>query len=127
MAERALVVRHSPRMRRWVDKCQITAPNTKVAMEANPDLPEGNRKAAMRRQHYGKIIFNKLEFYALVVFLLAQSLSLGSLRDDNGILTDNAYRMGELEPWIDENFVRTVWYNMGEQVNVKMIRDKFSG
>lgn len=35
--------------------------------------------------------------------------------------------MGELEPWIDETFVRTVWYNMGEQVNVKMIRDKFSG
>ncbi|QIW97919.1 hypothetical protein AMS68_003437 [Peltaster fructicola] len=35
--------------------------------------------------------------------------------------------MGELEPWIDENFVRTVWYNMGHQVNVKMIRDKFSG
>lgn len=35
--------------------------------------------------------------------------------------------MGELEPWIDENFIRTVWYNMGEQVNVKMIRDKFSG
>ena len=37
------------------------------------------------------------------------------------------HRMGELEPWIDENFVRSVWYNMGEQVNVKMIRDKFSG
>ena len=36
-------------------------------------------------------------------------------------------RMGELEPWIDENFVRSVWFNMGEQVNVKMIRDKFSG
>jgi hypothetical protein len=35
--------------------------------------------------------------------------------------------MGELEPWIDENFVRSVWYNMGEQVSVKMIRDKFSG
>lgn len=35
--------------------------------------------------------------------------------------------MGELEPWIDENFVRTVWFGMGEQVNVKMIRDKFSG
>ena len=35
--------------------------------------------------------------------------------------------MGELEPWIDENFIRTVWYNMGESVNVKMIRDKFSG
>lgn len=35
--------------------------------------------------------------------------------------------MGELEPWIDENFVRTVWFGMGYQVNVKMIRDKFSG
>ena len=123
MAERALVVRHSPRIRRWVDKCQIMAPNTKVAMEASPDLPEGNRRVAMRKRHYGKIF----EFYALVVFLLAQSLALGSLGDDNGISTDNAYRMGELEPWIDENFVRTVWYNMGEQVNVKMIRDKFSG
>ncbi|KAF8457303.1 hypothetical protein BGX38DRAFT_1086632 [Terfezia claveryi] len=35
--------------------------------------------------------------------------------------------MGELEPWIDENFVRNIWYNMGETVSVKMIRDKFSG
>jgi hypothetical protein len=35
--------------------------------------------------------------------------------------------MGELEPWVDEQFVRNIWYNMGEQVNVKMIRDKFSG
>ncbi|KAF2233862.1 RNA-binding domain-containing protein [Viridothelium virens] len=35
--------------------------------------------------------------------------------------------MGELEPWIDENFIRSVWFGMGEQVNVKMIRDKFSG
>jgi hypothetical protein len=35
--------------------------------------------------------------------------------------------MGELEPWIDENFVRNLWFQMGEQVNVKMIRDKFSG
>lgn len=35
--------------------------------------------------------------------------------------------MGELEPWIDENFIRSVWYNLGEQVNVKMIRDKFNG
>lgn len=37
------------------------------------------------------------------------------------------YRMGELEPWIDENFIRNLWFQMGEQVNVKMIRDKFSG
>lgn len=36
-------------------------------------------------------------------------------------------RMGELEPWIDENFIRSLWFGMGEQVNVKMIRDKFTG
>jgi len=35
--------------------------------------------------------------------------------------------MGELEPWIDENFIRNLWFQMGEQVSVKMIRDKFSG
>ncbi|KTW32192.1 uncharacterized protein T551_00874 [Pneumocystis jirovecii RU7] len=35
--------------------------------------------------------------------------------------------MGELEPWVDEAFIRQVWFNLGEQVNVKMIRDKFSG
>lgn len=35
--------------------------------------------------------------------------------------------MGELEPWIDENFIRNLWYQMQEQVSVKMIRDKFSG
>lgn len=35
--------------------------------------------------------------------------------------------MGELEAWMDENFVRNIWSSMGEVVNVKMIRDKFSG
>jgi hypothetical protein len=35
--------------------------------------------------------------------------------------------MGELEPWIDEAFIRGVWSALGESVNVKMIRDKFSG
>src|SRR5271170_487927 len=35
--------------------------------------------------------------------------------------------MGELEPWVDEQAVRNIWYTMGEQVNVKMIRDKFTG
>lgn len=44
----------------------------------------------------------------------------------NAAYTDSI-RMGELEPWIDEGFVRQVWFNLGEQVNVKMIRDKFSG
>ncbi len=43
------------------------------------------------------------------------------------MLTTFPSRMGELEPWIDENFIRSVWFGMGEQVNVKMIRDKFSG
>ena len=127
MAELALVARRSPRMHKWVDNCQITVRNTKAVMEANLDLPEGNRKAAMKRPHYGKITSNNLESYACVVPALVQSLALRRLRDNKGILTDTAYRMGELEPWIDENFVRTVWYNMGEQVNVKMIRDKFSG
>jgi hypothetical protein len=39
----------------------------------------------------------------------------------------DACRMGELEPWVDESYVRNIWYGMGEQVNVKMIRDKFTG
>ena len=49
------------------------------------------------------------------------------MKISNLIIYADWIRMGELEPWIDENFVRSVWYNMGEQVNVKMIRDKFSG
>jgi hypothetical protein len=43
------------------------------------------------------------------------------------VANESFSRMGELEPWIDENFIRSVWFGMGEQVNVKMIRDKFSG
>jgi hypothetical protein len=39
----------------------------------------------------------------------------------------NNGRMGELEPWIDENFIRSLWFGIGHQVNVKMIRDKFTG
>jgi hypothetical protein len=38
-----------------------------------------------------------------------------------------AIRMGELEPWMDETFIRQVWYNLGEQVVVKLIRDKVTG
>lgn len=57
------------------------------------------------------------------------SMQMGALSFSPGIGSDNKTTlwMGELEPWIDENFVRQVWYNMGENVNVKMIRDKFSG
>ncbi|KAI3642298.1 hypothetical protein MP228_011853 [Amoeboaphelidium protococcarum] len=35
--------------------------------------------------------------------------------------------MGDLEPWMDENFVKSSWAHYGEHVNVKMIRDKFTG
>jgi hypothetical protein len=35
--------------------------------------------------------------------------------------------MGELEPWMDENWIRGTWYSAGEQVSVKMIRDKYTG
>lgn len=54
----------------------------------------------------------------------------GGVEGSSGSATGEAKTtlwMGELEPWIDENFVRSVWFGMGEQVNVKMIRDKFSG
>lgn len=36
--------------------------------------------------------------------------------------------MGELEPWMDENFIKGVFLSSaGETVNVKVIRDKNSG
>ena len=63
----------------------------------------------------------------MAVFVADAANSFESLRLQSIVLTNNINRMGELEPWIDENFVRSVWFNMGEQVNVKMIRDKFSG
>ncbi|KAH8657589.1 hypothetical protein BGZ60DRAFT_134403 [Tricladium varicosporioides] len=54
----------------------------------------------------------------------------GGVEGSSGSVTGDAKTtlwMGELEPWIDENFIRSVWFGMGESVNVKMIRDKFSG
>ncbi|KAH8845420.1 hypothetical protein MCOR27_007737 [Pyricularia oryzae] len=36
--------------------------------------------------------------------------------------------MGELEPWMDENFIKQIWSTVcGETVNVKVIRDRQSG
>lgn len=35
--------------------------------------------------------------------------------------------MGELDPWLDEAAIRKIWSNFGENVNVKLIRDKFTG
>ncbi|KAI8147567.1 hypothetical protein BJV82DRAFT_508257 [Fennellomyces sp. T-0311] len=33
-------------------------------------------------------------------------------------------RMGDLEPWWDEQYIRQLWFNLGEKVIVKVIRDK---
>ena len=35
--------------------------------------------------------------------------------------------MGDLEPWMDEAFVKQVFMGLGEPVRVKMIRDKATG
>lgn len=41
---------------------------------------------------------------------------------------DSYERMGELEPWMDENFIKGVFVSCAsETVNVKVIRDKNSG
>ncbi|KAI9356264.1 hypothetical protein DFJ73DRAFT_623217 [Zopfochytrium polystomum] len=35
--------------------------------------------------------------------------------------------MGDLEPWMDENYIKQLWFSLGENVTVKMIRDKNTG
>jgi hypothetical protein len=36
--------------------------------------------------------------------------------------------MGELETWMDEQWLRGIWWQFTkQQVNVKVIRDKFTG
>lgn len=35
--------------------------------------------------------------------------------------------MGELDPWLDELAIKKIWSVYGENVSVKLIRDKFSG
>jgi hypothetical protein len=42
-------------------------------------------------------------------------------------LDKNTLWMGDLDAWMDENYVRQIWQQYGEQVNVKVIRDKFTG
>lgn len=34
---------------------------------------------------------------------------------------------GDLEPWMDELYVKQLWFSLGEDVQVKMIRDKYTG
>ncbi|KAF9924448.1 hypothetical protein BGZ75_008752 [Mortierella antarctica] len=45
----------------------------------------------------------------------------------NDMRASSSLWMGELEPWMDENWIRGAWYSAGEQVSVKMIRDKYTG
>ncbi|KAJ2695031.1 hypothetical protein H4218_005372 [Coemansia sp. IMI 209128] len=35
--------------------------------------------------------------------------------------------MGDIEPWMDEDYIRIVWERLGESVAVKMIRDRLTG
>ncbi|KAJ2793137.1 hypothetical protein H4R20_006632, partial [Coemansia guatemalensis] len=35
--------------------------------------------------------------------------------------------MGDIEPWMDESYIRRIWAHMGEMVVVKMIRDRLTG
>jgi RNA recognition motif-containing protein len=57
---------------------------------------------------------------------------MGGPGSANGGMQGNAEKntlwMGELDPWMDENFVKRVFEPMvGYEVQVKIIRDKFSG
>ena len=45
-----------------------------------------------------------------------------------GMADTTTLRMGELEPWMDETFIKNVFSTVsGETVNVKVIRDRASG
>lgn len=35
--------------------------------------------------------------------------------------------MGDLDPWMDEVFLKQLWFSMGENVAVKLIRNKKTG
>lgn len=35
--------------------------------------------------------------------------------------------MGDLEPWMDEQYLRQLWMSLGEDIIVKLIRDKRTG
>ncbi|KAJ3097359.1 hypothetical protein HK100_005379, partial [Physocladia obscura] len=66
-----------------------------------------------------------LSFTSVAQLFLAMSYSAGiPLANDASKTT---LWMGELEPWMDENYVRQLWNSIGENVTVKMIRDKMTG
>jgi hypothetical protein len=89
----------------WIHRNRFSFSSSNRAHKASRALQVPTR-VATRRQPYGK---------------------QRRAARDTMIYAKTFCRMGELEPWIDENFVRSVWFGMGYQVNVKMIRDKFSG
>ncbi|KAJ2744250.1 hypothetical protein GGI20_003112 [Coemansia sp. BCRC 34301] len=35
--------------------------------------------------------------------------------------------MGDIEPWMDDDYIRLLWARMGESVSVKVIRDRLTG
>ncbi|KAF9101086.1 hypothetical protein BGX27_000113 [Mortierella sp. AM989] len=64
-----------------------------------------------------------MAFYDPLAFQQQQQQQAGF----GGDMRASSLWMGELEPWMDENWIRGAWYNAGEQVAVKMIRDKYTG
>jgi hypothetical protein len=79
--------------------------------------------AAINNSSYGS--------YMDSAYAAMNSLSLSDSMGSGSIPSSPEARqtlwMGDLDPWMDENFIKQVWYGMGEQVNVKLIRDKFTG
>ncbi|KAL0095022.1 hypothetical protein F4703DRAFT_1788694 [Phycomyces blakesleeanus] len=60
---------------------------------------------------------------------LTQPLS-SSFSPPSSLFLDNGSKttlwMGELEPWMDEQVIRQLWFNLNEKVMVKVIRDKMT-
>lgn len=36
-------------------------------------------------------------------------------------------RMGELDPWMDDNYLRQLWWSMGQEVTCRISIDKYGG
>ncbi|KAI9366865.1 hypothetical protein DFJ73DRAFT_6181 [Zopfochytrium polystomum] len=56
-----------------------------------------------------------------------QQLNLLQQQQQQSETSKSTLWMGDLEPWMDENFIKQLWYSLGENVTVKMIRDKATG
>jgi RNA recognition motif-containing protein len=86
-------------------------------------------KAARCKEWNLRVISHKLEInnLAKVHKVMIRKPLYGTLIINNNLIKFNQCRMGDLEPWVDESFVRALWFGLGETVNVKMIRDKFTG